>query len=300
VKSAFAIVCVFAGVAGADSTKPPAGWTTDPAAAVSLSKQLSDVPHFGGLRSVVTTEVYRTQGGSLFVTRASTSVAGLDIANRDEAATIELDEVRLAMRRADGKAISDQANFADGKLMVAEHRWHDDLSKVANHSRGVVASDGQQMVAVTGECVLAGDVAKAVDEACVAALASLDPGISEVSRVVLTTVKTAPVPPPVPAGSGGAKTAPSLVDGGERLLLPPMQIPQEPREADRRPIFIGLGLIVLAVIFYWNRKNRERLEREYEQRTPATKSDTPEPARPADRDADDLHAAADDKKESKS
>jgi hypothetical protein len=78
-----------------------------------------------------------------------------------------------------------------------------------------------------------------------------------------------------------------------------MQIAPEPRERDRRPIYVGLGLIVLAALFWWNRKNREKIERDYEQRL-ADKPASEEPAAarsaPApkgrDGDADDLHAAA--------
>ncbi len=295
----------FAGTAQADSIKPPAGWTADGAAAVSLTKKLGDVPHFGGLRAVVTTEVFRTQGATLFMTRATATIAGLDGPNRDKAATTEGHELLRAMMRSGGKPYSDLSRSSDenAKTIEMTQRWHDEITKVATHSRIVIAADAQQMIAVTGECLLAADVTKDVDAACTAALATIDPGIPLEGRVRLTISKEAgPVIQPPPSGAGST-SGPSLVDSGERPSLPPMQFPQE-REPDRRPIYVGLGLIVLAVVFYLNRKNREKLEREYEKRT----ADKPEPtaqepvkAKPRDGDADDLHAAAadDDTKGSK-
>lgn len=62
-----------------------------------------------------------------------------------------------------------------------------------------------------------------------------------------------------------------------------MVIPQDRPPADRRPVFVGAGLIVLALAFWWNRRRRDRFERE----------DQGAPVRPRrDADADDLHAAA--------
>ena len=74
---------------------------------------------------------------------------------------------------------------------------------------------------------------------------------------------------------------------GSRFKLPPMVIAQDRPGVDRRPIYLGAGLIVLAAVFWWNRRRRDRFERE----------DGTAPARPArrpdaDADADDLHAAA--------
>lgn len=278
--------------AQADSIKPPAGWTPDPGASVSLTKKAGDVPHFGGLPAVVTTEVYRpVAGGSLFVTRFA---ANLKAEDKDRAATAELVELDAAMRRAGATVLPGQnAVDAAAKQLVASRQWTDATSGVTTHARTVIAADGQQIVAVTGECVLAGDAPADVVSACRTALTTLDPGIAVASRVALAldaaTIDAAGKPAPIPSAGSGV-SGPSLVESGERPALPPMTIPQDPREPDRRPIYVGLGLIVLAVVFYWNRKNREKLEREYETRT----ADQPAKPKPTDRDADDLHAAAED------
>jgi len=70
---------------------------------------------------------------------------------------------------------------------------------------------------------------------------------------------------------------------GTRVVLPPMAIAQDRPAVDRRPIYIGAGLVVLALVFYWNRRGRDRFEREETPEAPATSDDA---------DGDDLHAAA--------
>jgi hypothetical protein len=284
------------GVASADTVKPPPTWTADSALAVKLSKDSSALPHFGGRQSIVTTEVYRTGQATLFVHKISAALAGADGPARDRAASAELRELILASKRigATAKIDSLTASAIGENLLEGWLRWHDDTTTVVSVHRMIVAADEQQVVAVHGECLWPQTTASTVRKACDDALASLDPGIAPDRRVKLAVVQ-ASEPAPEPA-AGSAKPAPSLVESGERPSLPPMQIPQAERESDRRPIYVGLGLIVLAVIFYLNRKNREKLEREYETRT----ADKVPPAKAADRDADDLHAAAETKEDTKS
>ncbi len=297
------LLLALGGVAHAAPVKPPAGWSGDQAAAVSLAQKVGPLSHFGGLPSVVTTSVYRpAAGGSLFVTKLSSNAKTEE---RDRAATAELIEVDASMQRAGSAAKSESdARTSEAQQLIASRRWIDTTTGVVTDSRIVVAADAQQLVAVMGECVLAGDASADVVTACKTALASLDPEIPVAARVPLAihaaTIDAAAKPAPVPAA--GSASGPSLVESGERPSLPPMQIPQDSREPDRRPILVGLGLIVLALVFYWNRKNREKLERKYEKATADKPATDPEskPAR-SDRDADDLHAAAeDDTKESKS
>jgi hypothetical protein len=74
------------------------------------------------------------------------------------------------------------------------------------------------------------------------------------------------------------------VSSDERVRMPPMTIAPDPRGNDRRTAYVGAGVVVLAAMFWWNRRRRDRFERE----------DRGAPARRAvrDDDADDLHAAA--------
>jgi hypothetical protein len=83
-----------------------------------------------------------------------------------------------------------------------------------------------------------------------------------------------------------APRLPSRVDDGSRIRLPAIVVAQDPPDVDRRPIYLGAGLIVLAAMFWWNRRRRDRFEREDHGSAPAR------PARSRDADADDLHAAA--------
>ena len=82
---------------------------------------------------------------------------------------------------------------------------------------------------------------------------------------------------------------PVYVVDGSRTPFPPIVIPPTAQPADRRPIYVGAGVILLALAFWWNRRQRDRFERE-EGITP------PRKRRRRDADADDLHAAARDDK----
>ena len=296
---------VLGGVAHAGSIKAPAGWIPNESAAVSLSQRLGAVTHFGDRSAIVTTEVYRstTGNGALYVTRL---VANVPATQRQRAASFEISELSAPIRRAGDTAKRREESRAlvveDKKLVDGNEAWTDTSTDVTTRARMVIVADAQQMVAVVGECVMG--AAASADElaACKTALSSIDPGIAFEARVPLSLAATdltdAQQLQKPPAGSA---SGPSLVESGERPSLPPMQLPQDSREPDRRPIFVGLGLIVLALVFYWNRKNREKLERQYEKTTADKPVAAPDQPAKSDRDADDLHAAAeDDTKESKS
>jgi hypothetical protein len=286
-----------ASAAEAAPVKPPVGWTSDPEAALSLSKKAAEVPHFGHATSPLTS-VYRApahsayNGGALYVTRIFATPKPEE---RDRAVTIELGELDAAIKRAGDNAVAEPSTartIPDLKLLEGRSTWRDKATGIQTITRMIVAADDKQVVSVTGECVLAGDAAADIVKACNAALASLDPEIPVESRVVLNRVAGAVPTPAPPQPTGSATPGPSMLEGSsDRPALPPMTIPQEQREPDRRPVYVGIGLVVLAVLFYWNRKNREKLERAYEERVGKAEAKR-------DRDADDLHAAARDEGES--
>jgi hypothetical protein len=310
VKHALVILGLLAGVAGAAPVTPPKQWTPDASSAVSLSQTLGNVPHFGGVRSVVTAEVYRApSGGALFVTRVAANVTA---AQRDAAATAELDELRATLRRQGAGAKPEswaQRAHPDTKLLEAALAWRDVTAGLAMSSRAVIAGDGQQLVAVSGECVLAADAPAEITSACLAALATLDPGIAPAGRVALAiagesatagaeaggpqAISETAMPRPSDRMADSPSMQAPLLDDGKRPALPPITIPPE-RSTDRRPIYVGGGLVVLALLFWWNRKQRERFDREDE--GPKQGDKQGEKTKPAsaegDADADDLHAAA--------
>ncbi len=87
----------------------------------------------------------------------------------------------------------------------------------------------------------------------------------------------------------------SGMDDRERVRLPPMTVALDPPGRDLRPLYVGLGMVVMATAFWWSRRQRDRFERDDDRarlgRPPRTRS---RPARGdlPDDDADDLRAAA--------
>lgn len=273
------------GLAHAEAVKPPLGWGIDHEMADAVATRAKGVLHFGDQTAIAIARVFRAPGHpvTLYVTRVEANVT----VGRDIAATAELDEVRGAMRRAGVKPDS-ESQRADvvTKQLEAAVAWRDVSLGVATSSRIVIAGDAQRLVAVLGECVspIDDNEMKTLVATCNLALATLDTDLAPESRVALALVDvTKGVDPQaaVVAGSGRSNPfeAPRLDASGPRAAISPMTVPAD-RETDRRPVFIGGGIVLLALLFWWNRKRRERFERE-----DAT-------AMKADADADDLHAAA--------
>jgi hypothetical protein len=183
------------------------------------------------------------------------------------------------------------ARHADpDKTLVGSLQWRDPSSGLATATRMVVAADGQQVVAVMGECVLAADAPVEIANVCKAALQTLDPEIAPAARVALALVDD--VKPGAGSGAGPADTGsgagsavaeppppapkPPLLDDGTKVAYPATSVQQE-APSDPRPLYIGGGLVLMAAVFWWNRRRRERFEKEAED---------------GDADAGDLHAAA--------
>lgn len=286
------LVCLLCGVASAGTVTPPKGWIADPKTALSLSQQLSNVPHFGALTTIVTVEAYRTDGIALYVTRKQANVKP---EQRDVAAwseVIDLHHSPLRQKRVPSSSSWQELEVA-GRLQ-AWLSWRDDTTVV--EAQIVVVADAQRLVAVIGECVAAPDTKPAVRDACRAALATLDPSVPQDQRVALKPrAEVLPVEPPITAGSaqpgGSALEGPTMKDGG-KATFQPIAVEPAKTEPDRRPIYLGAGLIVIAAVFWWNRKRREKLEAEYGDRAEKR-------SKRGDADADDLHSAADGDKEEK-
>lgn len=277
-KSLFALVMTM-GVAHAAPITPPPGWTLDPSLAASPQAP------FGGAVSKVSVYAYRaaTPGAVLHVNRAEAEVSA---AERDKLASIELDEPRAALRRqgAHAKVEQDVQRFDAAKQQLeAAVTWRDATAGVIDSSRIVIAGDDKKLVAVTGQCLLSGDASADVIKACEGALATLDPELPAGTRVPLSIVTLAAPPPPAPLDT---------LDDGSRIALPPIRVDQPAPEPDRRPVYLGAGLVVLAAIFWWNRKRREKFEAENPPGVPHRVPRATAKRKKRDEDADDLHAAA--------
>ncbi len=297
-------LCALAAAAAAQApgprvVVPPAGWAQQP---VQLATPRPDVTS----TSVAAYYPPGTPAGPkpavLYVTRIERKAAP---EQRDAIASAELEEIFAAQRRQGASAKTEaSARRADpaARQLEAALAWRDASIGMVDSSRVVVAADAQRVVAITGQCLLGAGATAELARACDAALATLDPGIPAAARVPLSMAAEPPPvePPPAPAtaagpgASRGPATAspragpgmgpvPARLDDASRVELPP-QPPQLQRSADRRPLYLGLGLVALALLFWWNRQRRQRLE-DREERGSAR--------RRRDDDDDDLHAAAD-------
>lgn len=277
-KRALLGLVLLGGVAHASPTPmvhAPDGWRADAEQAAAIAKAAGAAVPFGDPAATVAAEVYAPENDpriSLVVTRAATRAQKLD---RGAAAAAAIEDVHGASARAKlsgAKPIEDaweKGISASDLTIEASLAWHDADAKTKDLVRIVIAADAATMVAVTGECLAAGEAQAPTVAACKAALASLDTGIAKADRVAIP----APAPPPaspspspdlssVPAGSADHLVLPTAhMTDGSHIELPPMAIPQD-APSDRRPVYVGAGIALLAAAFYWNRRNRERFEPE--------------------------------------
>ena len=95
---------------------------------------------------------------------------------------------------------------------------------------------------------------------------------------------------PSPPTSSLRDREPPRLSEGPRIALPPTVIPLDRPRADRRPVYVGAAFVMLAVAMWWNRRRRDRFDRE--DRALANAARPARRRRPRDDDAEDLHAAA--------
>lgn len=245
--------------------KAPAGWRADDNEAKAIAAKANTLPHFGGAAAVATTQVLLASDGpgALYVT----AIAGKVGEHRDAAARVEIDSFLATGKRAQlmstnvstGRT-SSSVNAAKQQLEI-ELEWSD--VDTQTQARLIIAADAENMIAVTGECVFAASTTEASRKACEQALKTLDPGIAADKRVVLALAPDGTEPPATEKPSPTIPRLPSTMSDGSRTPLPPMNIPTETkRTTDRRPVYVGLGIVLLAAVFWWNRRRRERFDAE--------------------------------------
>lgn len=263
---------------------PPKGWLPDPERAASLAQKEQALAHFGGAKVTVAVEAYLPvkPGVALFVTRVSSETLP---GPQPAAARIAVDEfLARAPKPHDKRDGYDPAT----RQYTAHTETADTTVHTQTVSHLVVVFDATRVVTVRGDCISADGAEGGDVNACTQALWTLDAGIPLDQRTAVTLAAPAPPEAVTPPAPMELKPQTSITDGQD-VHLAPMTIAQTKSDPDRRPIYIGAGIVVLAVVFWWNRRQRERFERE----------DAGEPARPGKRprprdddDAEDLAAAA--------
>jgi hypothetical protein len=251
-------------LAAGDFITPPPKWTADPAQAKALTEKANALSHFGGNAPVLATgHVFTVEYGALYVT----GVAAKLTEHRDAAARVAVDSFLDGPKRAqitNAKVVIDESSARvdnDAKQIEAILHWNDNEAGSIMSARLLIAADAETLVAVTGECVLS--LTRTGQEAfdgCIRSLKTLDVGIPAEKRVTLALVAPGTEPPPGPARPS-TMSAPTMSDGS-RTPMPPITLPPaEPkRTVDRRPVYVGAGLVVLAGLFWWNRRRRERVD----------------------------------------
>lgn len=273
-KRALAIVMLLGGLAQADAVQPlvkaPDGWRSDREQATQLAAKANALSHFGGARSLATADVYLSPepGAALFVTVVAAKV-GADA--RDGSARIAIDELHDATTRAalagSGIVVDSWETKVDPatKEVHGVLQWRDTKASTQTNARIVIVADAENMIAITGECLTTPGGPPKLAAACVAALATLDTGIDPAKRVPVAlaapgTAVPEPVAPP-PSILGG----PSTMTDATHTPLPPIQVsPPEKPPTDRRPVYVGFGIVILAAVFWWNQRRRARFDKEDE------------------------------------
>lgn len=256
-----AIVMLLGGVAAAGTVvTPPAGWTA--ADAPDLARSAGELAHFAAHAPATIGAAKLSPATDVGVTLFATKVT-LKISNDPAAIRAEVDTFHGAAQRAQlsGSTVVEQGwqekTDDTAKQVEATLGFHDTTNKITSTSRLVIVATADQLIAVTGECLARDDADAVALTACKAALATLDPGVPDRQPVAL-----APSGTPAPVRDEPFHSGP-VISEGPRQPLPPMVIqPDVQPNVDRRPVFIGMGIVLLAGVFWWNMKRRARLEDE--------------------------------------
>lgn len=205
----------------------PAGWTGG--ASQQLVEQTGREGHLGGVHGVVEAERWDAPGGGLVL--YATRVMATTASPGDAAAA----EVAMIHHPVTGDHV------VDG-LRVIETAWTE--GDVHGAGRLVIAASADRVVAVSGECYAGAgkDVAP-----CTAALGTLDPGVAPKDRIAIPEASRVP---PVPQLTTPGPSA-------THVTMPPVHLRQD-AQTDYRPVYVGAGLIVIAAVFWWNRKRAAR------------------------------------------
>jgi len=270
-----AAALVMSRVAQAGFIELPPGFQPDVEQGKQLAAKANAVSHFGGATAVAIVDVYRfpDSPGSLIVS----TVVGNVTEHREEAVRVAVDSFHAGPTRAQLGTSSkvridrwEEAVDPKTKQIFARLDWRDDEAGTDTHSVLAIAADVEKVFALTAECVTGAATTKAQAATCVEALKTVESPIPADRRVDLSLAPAGSEPPPGPNATGPKSTAPrrpaSTMSDGSRTPMPPitLQPTETKRTTDKKPVYVGLGIVVLAALFWWNRRRRERFEEEQE------------------------------------
>ena len=253
---AVAVVLALAGVAAAGPiVVPPTGWKggVDDA----LVHQTGALPHFGGVHGIVEAESYKPDkpGVVLDVVRVAATTSA-----HDAAARAEIDLLHPVPTSGERETDWHEAFDPATKLAEARMAMHDPSGQIGSTVRAVVAATAERVVIAKGECLAADDADPQLVKQCKAALETLETGVEEGDRVAIDLESGSGTG--TGSGSGSTTSTGTSMGEGAHVPLAPISVPQEAPRTDWRPVFVGAGLILLALVFWWNRRRRARLEAE--------------------------------------
>ena len=238
---------------------PPAGWTGTES--MELAKSTGEIGHFAAHAQATIGAAEIKPPARISASRCSRRASRCKLANDPAAVRAEVDTFHGAAQRAQltGSVVQEQGwqEKADDKQVEARLAFHDTTNHITSTSRMLIVATAAQLIEVTGECLARDDAHAAALAACKAALATLDPGspMRRASRSRSPRPGTAAPERDEPFHSG-----PTLSEGS-RTPLPPMVIrPDTQPDVDRRPVFMGAGIVLLAIVFWWNMKRRAKLD----------------------------------------
>lgn len=259
-----AILLVLSGVAAAGpAVTPPAGWIANESS--DLAKRTGEIGHFAAhaQATIGAAEIKppTDAGVTLFATRVA-----MKVANDPAAVRAEVDTFHGAAQRAQltGSVVQEQGwqEKADDTQIEATLAFHDATNHITSTSRMLIVATADQLIEVTGECLARDDAEATALAACKAALATVDSGVPAAARA---KISLAPAGTAAPERDEPLHSGPVLSEG-PRSPLPPMVIrPDTQPDVDRRPVFIGAGIVLLAIVFWWNMKRRARLDEDDEE-----------------------------------
>jgi hypothetical protein len=231
---------------------PPAGWHGGPNA--ELAAQSTARPHFGTSGAAVLAERYDapTPGIVLFAVRTSAPTT-----NAAAAAAAEL--AALRDHGPNVQVVETREHVDDAsKSVEAIVDWRDVSTKTTDATRTILVATRDRITSITGECLAASDTAPALIDACKAALQTLRVDVDAAARIAFAP---GPSVPTATDNAPGMSTVPTNAPSG-RPTIPPIAVPQDDPPWDKRPLIVGAGLVVLAGVFWWNRKRRRRFAAE--------------------------------------